>query len=871
MKVTTTAEHVTHAVINNGETLAFGVSDDPMFFQMLSSTLYTRQTEACVRETLCNAWDAHISEGKEGVAVQVTFDDHYMTIRDFGPGIPHDKIRPIYLVYGKSTKANQSNQTGGFGLGCKAPFAYCEHFEVRSFHKGVCTIYNMSKSSIEHEGRPTAVVVATLPTQETGLQVRIPISTTGNGLIWNRRDLIRLVQNLTYLGGMKVTLKIDDKDPEELPTLNLDPTPGSFCVSNDAASRLTVSSDHILVRYGSVVYPVHQTDEIRDEWNDVKTILESVTGNAYSGCVVFQAGPDSICIPPSRESLSVSDLTTKTLKELFAGFTKGFDDAFNAKCRDVIIGKFQEILQDPKNSGHSLFSMKQEHYLGRALGQSSNNNIATDITDTDSLLKAAVARRIPSKSGYRELVVKSKLDSIVLKGLVPKADVDNIYAVSGDNLNGSGRSYLYDTYLDPLVGKMEKETELTDKNLFYVGANPYGGRQNILHPMSERNDRIHVSFNSVVKFARKIVVLTHTKKFYLDEDFKTKTPLLSIDLTYTDLLLYLVPQTKNRAQVVGDAARKFFAAEGYQVIDLTVEYMADKQAAQAARRALNQKERAARLASGDKPVSKRKTGFLGVATFMPKADDVYAVFNRTVTDEVRIAKPKWYAAKPTFTNTGCSGGRPLCTIQAGLSGTASALLVRLFGSTGAFYTTFKQLGEMQKAGAVSLDDYVAQQCIKYLTQNIEHLRGLRALDISAISRTDHVEKLLKGSSLTHFGLVNWVDLIIGSPALAKYYGLILNVRTTKLDQQMSEILDLINYGAFTIKEEDKQTIAELRQRVGVLKIHPNLPGLINLLVNNKVIPFVRRDEIENKLSNLKSNSKEYKQLVASVIRMINSL
>ena len=85
-------------------------------------------------------------------------------------------MQPIYGVYGASTKKQDATVTGGFGLGCKAPFAYSEHFEVTSWHKGTKTIYNLSRSSAEVNGKPGIFPIASFPTTESGLQVRIPLN-----------------------------------------------------------------------------------------------------------------------------------------------------------------------------------------------------------------------------------------------------------------------------------------------------------------------------------------------------------------------------------------------------------------------------------------------------------------------------------------------------------------------------------------------------------------------------------------------------------------------------------------------------------------------------------------------------------------------
>ena len=169
-------DHITHAVIGGKQQINFGISDDPAFFQILSSALYKDPMLAMVRETICNAWDAHIDSGRTDRPISVTLDDDYLIIRDYGNGIPDALIGPIYAIYGASTKKNDGRQTGGFGLGCKSPFAYTDHFEVTSHHAGVRTIYNMSKSSAAVQGKPSIVPIASFPTTESGITVKIPLN-----------------------------------------------------------------------------------------------------------------------------------------------------------------------------------------------------------------------------------------------------------------------------------------------------------------------------------------------------------------------------------------------------------------------------------------------------------------------------------------------------------------------------------------------------------------------------------------------------------------------------------------------------------------------------------------------------------------------
>ena len=200
MLVAHASDHITHAVIGGKKSIDFGISDDPAFFQILSSALYKDPMLAMVRETICNAWDAHIDSGRIDQPIVITLDDDYLIIKDFGNGIPDAMIGPIYGVYGASTKKNDGRQTGGFGLGCKSPFAYTDHFEVTSCHAGTKTIYNMSKSSAQVQGKPSIVPIASFPTTESGITVKIPLNQEKN----NDPQYTKISDGLAFWQGKKI-------------------------------------------------------------------------------------------------------------------------------------------------------------------------------------------------------------------------------------------------------------------------------------------------------------------------------------------------------------------------------------------------------------------------------------------------------------------------------------------------------------------------------------------------------------------------------------------------------------------------------------------------------------------------------------------
>jgi hypothetical protein len=300
MEVSQLIEMDTHAVIGGGKARSFSMSDSAEFFTVLSSTLYRDKKRAVIRETICNAWDAHIMNGCTDKPVEITLTDDELIIKDFGPGIPDDRIVPIYCVYGASTKVKDANQTGGFGLGSKSPFAYSDHFTVASCFDGKKIVYAISRGGSATDGRPEIRQMVAVPTTETGITVTIPLiekddKNTFNSLIWS----------VVRQGGMKATL-----NGLEIPTVDYtDARKQGFC----AVRAFDLHESQVYLLYGTVLYPITTTDQTI---MTAVSYLGSLLGHTSHYRLILIAPPNSVGVTPSRESLSYSDLTTATIKRL---------------------------------------------------------------------------------------------------------------------------------------------------------------------------------------------------------------------------------------------------------------------------------------------------------------------------------------------------------------------------------------------------------------------------------------------------------------------------------------------------------------------------------------------------------------------------
>lgn len=344
MQVTHIHNSENHAVVGGSDVKSFGLSDNAEFITMLSEGLYSDKYMAVIREVLCNANDAHINaDVKE--AIRISIKDSRLSIRDFGKGINDAVIGPIYCVYGNSTKKNSKSETGGFGLGSKAPFAYTQHFKVISNHNGTKTVYAVSRGSVETDGKPDMRTIVASPTDETGLEVSFNVENSAD-----ERQFIELVKTITFFGDMNVEL-----NGEILPTIG-ESDRGVYLIKNDYTPQIDSYDNlrRINVIYGSVVYPITQHDDYDVEYQNLFNHIFASSTHSYNDdmTVFLEAEPDSLSVVPSREALSMTPQTRQSIKKL-------------------LLDKYEQLNTDMLSDFANLFdkvmqkSMKSEKYINR--------------------------------------------------------------------------------------------------------------------------------------------------------------------------------------------------------------------------------------------------------------------------------------------------------------------------------------------------------------------------------------------------------------------------------------------------------------------------------------------------------------------------
>lgn len=286
-----------------GET--FGINADAAFFDILSNSLYSNPYLAVVRETITNALDA-TDEAKVTKPVEVTLKDGVFRVKDYGLGIPHEKMHEIYCTYGNTTKQDKLS-TGGFGLGCKSPFALVNTFTVSNCYQGICKTYILKKDkgipkiiSIEQEQQDT----------NTGLTVTIPIPE-------NKEDYLRKnIEYFLWYSGAKVIF-----NENEIKTPNYT-NYGLYFVKESyyfyAITNIGTHTPYIFLRCGYNFYPVNILyPPLRDYLTKIRENSLKLFENYYSNklTLVINVPINSIDITPNREELRYTDKTKETLNK----------------------------------------------------------------------------------------------------------------------------------------------------------------------------------------------------------------------------------------------------------------------------------------------------------------------------------------------------------------------------------------------------------------------------------------------------------------------------------------------------------------------------------------------------------------------------
>lgn len=403
MRVSSINEDVSIAVVGGKESTAAGLSNDATFMLNLADGLYSNKPLACAQEVLCNAWDIHIKSGNTDKHVEITYDDMTITFKDYGPGIPFDIVEDVYLVYGKSTKVESEDETGGFGLGSKSPWAVTDQFTMTNCHDGVAVTYTLVKSDPSQHGKPSMRELFRMPTEETGVTVTIPLQSSSLG-----ERMVNYAKVIAYWADIK--LKVNGIEMGRA-GIDKNVTDQRWFMATSCPHTVGDGSrtDHkIIVRIGSVLYPVPLHDRYANMYSQISGIL-SMLGGDFTLVLLAKSG--TVMMTPSRESLSMTEVSVEGLHDLLLEFCETFTESLE-KNAYRLTNKFLWNAAQEGKIGHFLpVNSNTIPLVGTVIAEEETKSLGY-IVGPEHLVAMALQYQTPSLPDFASWLERRKLDII---------------------------------------------------------------------------------------------------------------------------------------------------------------------------------------------------------------------------------------------------------------------------------------------------------------------------------------------------------------------------------------------------------------------------------------------------------------------------
>jgi len=278
--------------------------------------MYEEPYAAVPREYISNAFDAHIKCGQTK-PVQVTLPSDLnpnFIVKDFGVGMSRQEMTEIYSKFGASTKNDNNDEIGGFGLGAKSALALVSQFTVISVQDGRKNTVIISK---DNRGIGELNFLEETDTKEpNGVTITIPIPNAS-------RLHTATKEYATFLGWPLGSIEVNGA-PVVQSVHNVDAfakiAEGSW-VKNEVVGTNTAKAHYgyggnLIVLVGPVAYivPFDKVDR-------------NLLNNEYAQ--IHRAGVISVNIgdvefTPSRDTFVYSDKTVKALTKAVKQFDVDF-------------------------------------------------------------------------------------------------------------------------------------------------------------------------------------------------------------------------------------------------------------------------------------------------------------------------------------------------------------------------------------------------------------------------------------------------------------------------------------------------------------------------------------------------------------------
>lgn len=135
--------------------------------------LYPDPVLATIRETISNSYDAISNQSVKRIEIiKPSQLEPNFIVKDSGVGMSKEDIINVYSKFGASTKGEDLDSIGAYGLGAKAPLSYCDSFTVDTIKDGERTMVLVSR---EADGNYMKVILNEETNEPSGTTINIPV------------------------------------------------------------------------------------------------------------------------------------------------------------------------------------------------------------------------------------------------------------------------------------------------------------------------------------------------------------------------------------------------------------------------------------------------------------------------------------------------------------------------------------------------------------------------------------------------------------------------------------------------------------------------------------------------------------------------
>lgn len=369
--------------------------------------LYPNPAIAAVREVVSNAMDATtLVQDKKPVEITSpsTFNPVFI-VTDHGIGMSAEDVELIYSQYGASTKATDFNQLGAYGLGAKAPLAYCNSFNVTTSKNGITTEFTVAREEV---GNVTEILSIEETGKSNGTTVTIPVKTAD---VKEFRDAIDSYRKFAsdielIIDGTPVKIADEYIQFDDILLDDASQTFGRVWMSRMGHDTGYSYISEILTKGTASIY----VDYVLQGW--LYSGSDAFYRNGYTPSIIVELKPGVVDFTSSRDAITRNDRFKDLNSRVHAKFSKINDDlivkimSFYRELSDVeawnVYSKLCVALNDDNTVG---LQFNRSYYV---------QNFATD-----PVLNIAISE-FTTKTGYNPVEVfmdKSRKGKIF--GIVP--------------------------------------------------------------------------------------------------------------------------------------------------------------------------------------------------------------------------------------------------------------------------------------------------------------------------------------------------------------------------------------------------------------------------------------------------------------------